>query len=67
MPAGWIVRPFVLAAERLAGRDHYRNHLAFLAHGGSPAVATARGFALERLDVRRGGTFGICVLAPAAT
>jgi ubiquinone/menaquinone biosynthesis C-methylase UbiE len=66
VPTGWVVRPFVLAAERLAGRDHYRHHLAFLAGGGMPALAPAHGFAVERLDVRRGGTFGVYVLAPCA-
>jgi len=64
VPTGWIVRPFVLAAERLAGRDHYRHHLAFLAGGGMPALAPAHGFAVERTEVTRGGAFGIYVLAP---
>ncbi|MFO7693231.1 MAG: class I SAM-dependent methyltransferase [Vicinamibacterales bacterium] len=67
IPHGWLVRPFILAAERLAGREHYRNHLAFLAAGGMPALAGPRGFAIQRARVRRGGTFGVYLLARSAT
>jgi len=67
VPTGWLVRPFVLAAERLAGREHYRNHLAFLAAGGMPALAGPRGFAIDRARVGRGGTFGVYLLARSAT
>jgi len=67
VPAGYLVRPFILAAERLAGRDHYRNHLAFLAGGGMPAVAGRHGFALERQRVSGGGTFGVYLLGRPAT
>jgi ubiquinone/menaquinone biosynthesis C-methylase UbiE len=66
-PLGPLARPFILAAERLAGRDHYRNHLRFLAAGGIPALAPAHGFAVDRARVRNGGTFGIYVLARSAT
>jgi ubiquinone/menaquinone biosynthesis C-methylase UbiE len=67
VPTGWLVRPFVLAAERLAGREHYRNHLAFLAAGGMPALAAPRGFTIDRARVGRGGTFGVYLLARSAT
>jgi len=67
IPTGWLVRPFILAAERLAGREHYRNHLAFLAAGGMPALAGPRGFAIDRARVGRGGTFGVYLLARSVT
>jgi SAM-dependent methyltransferase len=66
VPHGYLVRPFILAAERLAGRDHYRNHLAFLAGGGMPELARAHGFAVDRSRVVKGGTFGIYVFARPA-
>jgi ubiquinone/menaquinone biosynthesis C-methylase UbiE len=65
-PTGHLARPFILAAERLAGRDHYRNHLAFLAGGGIPALAPAHGFTVDRAQVKKGGTFGIYLLARTA-
>jgi len=65
-PKGHLARPFVLAAERLAGREHYRNHLAFLAGGGIPALAPAHGFMVERARVKKGGTFGVYLLARSA-
>jgi ubiquinone/menaquinone biosynthesis C-methylase UbiE len=66
VPLGYLVRPFVLAAERLAGREHYRNHLAFLSGGGMPALAGAHGLAVDRSRVTKGGTFGIYLLARLA-
>jgi ubiquinone/menaquinone biosynthesis C-methylase UbiE len=67
IPHGWLVRPFILAAERLAGREHYRNHLAFLAAGGIPPLARPHGFAVDETRVKKGGTFGVYLLARPAT
>ena len=63
IPHGYVVRPFILTAERLAGRGHYRHHLAFLAGGGVPALARSHGFAIDRSRVMKGGTFGVYLLA----
>jgi ubiquinone/menaquinone biosynthesis C-methylase UbiE len=65
-PMGYLARPVILAAERLAGLEHYRNHLAFLAGGGIPALAMSRGFAVDGLRVEKGGTFGVYLLARSA-
>jgi hypothetical protein len=65
-PRGYWVRPLILAAERLAGREHFHHHLAFLAGGGIPALARSHGFAVDRSRVVKGGTFGIYVLVHPA-
>jgi hypothetical protein len=61
------VRALIFAAERLAGREHYRHHLAFLAGGGMPALARSHRFAVERSCVMKGGTFGVYLLARSPT
>jgi ubiquinone/menaquinone biosynthesis C-methylase UbiE len=61
---GWLNAPFILAAERLAGRDHYRHHREFLAEGGMPAIAPRFGFEVMHARPVKGGNFGVFVLAP---
>ncbi len=63
-PRGWVTAPFILAAERLAGRDHYRHHREFLAAGGTPAFAARHGFRVDAARSVKGGNFGVFVLVP---
>lgn len=66
-PRGWLNAPFILAAERLAGRDHYRHQREFLAEGGTPVIAPRHGFDVEHARSVKGGNFGVFVLARSAT
>ena len=62
VPRGVLARPLIYAVEWMAGRDHFRHHLEFLAAGGVPAVADSHGLHVEVGRVIKGGNFGLFLL-----
>jgi ubiquinone/menaquinone biosynthesis C-methylase UbiE len=63
-PKGWPTRALSLAAERLAGRTHFRGYLSFMRAGGVPAIAADGPLAIESERIVGGGNLGVYVLRP---
>ena len=61
-PRGWPTRGLSLAAERLAGRTHFRGYLSFMRAGGIPALVEGGPLAVARERVVGGGNLGVYVL-----
>lgn len=62
---GRVTRTLVTVAERVAGRDHYRNWRVYLGQGGLPAVAAKAGLIVEREKIVSGGNLALWLLKAA--
>jgi ubiquinone/menaquinone biosynthesis C-methylase UbiE len=61
---GYVTRSISTVAERIAGRDHYRNWRAYLRSGGIPAESPHVGLTVEREKIVAGGNFALWLLRP---
>jgi ubiquinone/menaquinone biosynthesis C-methylase UbiE len=59
---GYIARSLSTVAERIAGRDHYRNWRRYLRSGGIPSMATEAGLSVEREKIVAGGNLALWLL-----
>jgi ubiquinone/menaquinone biosynthesis C-methylase UbiE len=59
---GYVTRSISTVAERVAGRDHYRNWRAYLSSGGAPAASAQVGLTVEREKIVAGGNFAVWLL-----
>ncbi len=62
---GRVTRAISVIAERVAGKDHYRNWRHYLQAGGIPSMAPAAGLAVERERIVAGGNLGLWLLEPS--
>jgi ubiquinone/menaquinone biosynthesis C-methylase UbiE len=58
-PRGWLAKPLILLAERLAGAQHFHHYGEFLAAGGMPRLALRNDLAVKACRIIKGGNFGI--------
>lgn len=63
-PRSWPQKALITSIEFLAGWEHFRNHLGFLAAGGLPAMLARCGLELDRSKIVGKGTLGIYLLRP---
>jgi len=63
-PRGWLAQPLIMAVERMAGLQHYRNYREFLAMGGVRGLAPRNRLAVQAEAVIKGGNFGLYRLVP---
>ena len=61
---GYMARSLSTVAERVAGRDHYRNWRTYLRSGGIPTMATDTGLTVEREKIVAGGNLALWLLSP---
>lgn len=61
---GHVTRSLSTVAERVAGRDHYRNWRAYLDSGGVPAELPQVGLTVEREKIVAGGNLAVWLLRP---
>lgn len=61
---GYITRSLSTVAERVAGRDHYRNWRAFLKSGGVATALPRVGLSVEREKIVAGGNLAVWLLRP---
>lgn len=61
---GYVARSLSTVAERVAGRDHYRNWRTYLRSGGIPTMATNTGLTVEREKIVAGGNLALWLLSP---
>ncbi len=59
---GYWMNIGITVAERMAGRDHFRNSRIFLARQGMPPLIEKLGMVLEDIKVVSGGTMGLYLL-----
>ncbi len=62
---GRMTRAISVVAERVAGKNHYRNWRQYLHAGGIPSMAPAAGLAVERERIVAGGNLGLWLLEPS--
>jgi ubiquinone/menaquinone biosynthesis C-methylase UbiE len=62
-PRGWLAKPLILIAERMAGYEHFRNYREFLADGGIPRLAAQHQLVIEASRIIKGGNFALFLLA----
>jgi ubiquinone/menaquinone biosynthesis C-methylase UbiE len=63
---GWVTRSISVVAERVAGKNHYRNWREYLATDGIPSMAPAADLTVERERIVAGGNLGLWLLAPGS-
>jgi len=61
-PQGWVQKSILVAAEIVAGREHFTNYRDFMARRGVPPIVTASGLAVDKQRVVGGGTMGLYLL-----
>jgi demethylmenaquinone methyltransferase/2-methoxy-6-polyprenyl-1,4-benzoquinol methylase len=61
-PKGYLTRSVSTVAERIAGRDHYRNWRDFLGSGGIAGMAPKAGLRITREKVVAGGNMALWLL-----
>jgi ubiquinone/menaquinone biosynthesis C-methylase UbiE len=61
---GYMARSLSTVAERVAGRDHYRNWRRYLRSGGIPSMATGAELSVEREKIVAGGNLALWLLKP---
>lgn len=59
---GYVTRSLSTVAERVAGKDHYRNWRMYLRTGGIPQVAPKVGLTVEREKIVAGGNLALWLL-----
>ena len=59
IPKGWFYRAVILAIERGAGREHYRNHLDFLGRKGLPDLVQKHGLTPVKEKILAGGNIHV--------
>jgi ubiquinone/menaquinone biosynthesis C-methylase UbiE len=59
---GYLTRSVSTVAERIAGRDHYRNWRAFLRSGGIASMAERVALSIEREKIVSGGNMALWLL-----
>jgi ubiquinone/menaquinone biosynthesis C-methylase UbiE len=59
---GYLARSVSMVAERIAGRDHYRNWRTFLRSGGIATMAPKAGISIESEKVVAGGNLALWIL-----
>ena len=61
-PLGWVYKGIVLAYERMAGKEHFRNYRNFIANGGLPALVMAAESRPEKQKILTKGNLVLMVL-----
>ena len=61
---GYVTRWLSTVAERVTGRDHYRNWRAYLKSGGVATVLPRVGLSVEREKIVAGGNLALWLLRP---
>jgi ubiquinone/menaquinone biosynthesis C-methylase UbiE len=59
---GYVTRSISTVAERIAGRDHYRNWRTYLSSGGVPVASREAGLTVEREKIVAGGNLALWLL-----
>ncbi|GMQ94444.1 MAG: class I SAM-dependent methyltransferase [Acidimicrobiia bacterium] len=59
---GRVTRAISTVAERIAGRDHYRNWRTYLRSGGIPAMISGIGLDIDREKIVAGGNLALWLL-----
>jgi hypothetical protein len=62
---GYVSRSLSVIAERVAGRNHYRNWRQYLRSGGIPAMAPIARLDIDREKIVAGGNLGLWLLKVA--
>lgn len=60
---GYVTRSLSTVAERVAGRNHYRNWRSYLNSGGIPAVSPEVGLTVEHERIVAGGNLAVWLLS----
>ena len=63
-PSGWLSKAVITFFEVMAGGEHFRNYLDFLAHRGLPSLITTHQLAVDKMKIVNGGSLGLFLLRP---